>query len=85
MRAKGYAVSHVHLRHIFPFPANQCELLSRFKRILVPEMNMGQLITLMKAMDCPAATGLTKLEGQPFMVSELEVAISEAIKEVNNG
>ncbi len=85
MRAKGCAVSHVHLRHIFPFPANQCELLSRFKRILVPEMNMGQLITLMKAMDCPAATGLTKLEGQPFMVSELEVAILDAIEEVKNG
>ena len=63
MRAKGLSVSHVHLRQIFPFAANQCSLLSRFKRILVPEMNMGQLITLMKAMDCPAATGLTKLEG----------------------
>ena len=85
MRAKGLSVSHVHLRHIFPFPANQCALLSRFRRILVPEMNMGQLITLMKAMNCPAASGLTKLEGQPFLVSELENAISDAIKEVKNG
>ena len=85
MRAKGLSVSHIHLRHIFPFPANQCDVMSKFKRILVPEMNMGQLITLMKARDCPIATGLTKLEGQPFTVVELETAIDSAIKEVKNG
>ncbi len=85
MRAKGLSVSHIHLRHIFPFAANQCALMSKFKRILVPEMNMGQLITLMKAMDCPVATGITKLEGHPFSVLELEVAITEAITEVQNG
>ena len=56
--------------------------MSKFKRILVPEMNMGQLITLMKAMDCPIATGLTKLTGQPFTVAELEIAILEALKDV---
>lgn len=85
MRAKGLSVSHIHLRHIFPFAANQCEVMSKFKRLLVPEMNMGQLITLMKAKDCPKATGLTKLEGQPFTVRELETAISNAVQELQNG
>lgn len=82
LRARGLSVSHVHLRHIFPFAANQCEVMSKFKRILVPEMNMGQLIILMKAMDCPVATGLTKLEGQPFTVSELEIAILDALQDL---
>ena len=82
MRARGHSVSHIHLRHIYPFAANQCEVMSKFKRILVPEMNMGQLITLMKARDCPVATGLTKITGQPFTVVELEDAILEALKEV---
>ena len=82
LREHGLSVAHVHLRHIYPFAANQCELMSKFKRILVPEMNEGQLITLMKAMDCPVATSLTKITGQPFSVIELEIAIVDALKDL---
>ena len=76
MREKGHAVSHVHLRYLFPFAKNQCDLMARYNRILVPEMNMGQLITLMRDRGCPRATGLSKVTGRPFLISELEQAIA---------
>ncbi len=85
MRDRGLSVAHVHLRHIFPFPANQCKVMSRFKRLLVPEMNMGQMITLMKARDCPKASSLPKTTGQPFTVGELQAAIEAVLKEVQDG
>ena len=80
MRAEGYSVSHIHLRHLFPFAANQCWLMARFKQVLAPEMNMGQLITLMRAHDCPRATGLSKVDGQPFTIGELQTAIRNTIE-----
>ena len=52
MLAEGLSVAHIHLRHLFPFAYNQCELTSGFKHILVPEMNMGQLVTLMRDNNC---------------------------------
>ncbi len=76
MREKGASVAHVHLRHLYPFAYNQCDITNGFKRILVPEMNMGQLITLMQDNNCPHAEGLSKVTGRPFTVSELEEAIA---------
>lgn len=83
MRAEGQSVAHVHLRHLYPFAANQCDLMGSFKRILVPEMNTGQLITLMRNKLCPTATGLSKVTGRPFLIREITDAITaelEAIK-----
>ncbi len=79
MLAEGLSVAHIHLRHLFPFAYNQCELTSGFKHILVPEMNMGQLVTLMRDNNCPPATGLSKVTGRPFTVGELEMAIKEQL------
>jgi 2-oxoglutarate ferredoxin oxidoreductase subunit alpha len=80
MRTRGCKVSHVHLRHIRPFAANQSELLDGFKRILVPEMNSGQLVGLMRAEGCARAERLSKVTGRPFQVHEIEEAILSRVE-----
>ncbi len=75
MGADGLDVSHIHIRHIWPLPANLAELLGSFDEILVPEMNTGQLITLLRAEYLVPAEGLNKVNGQPFKVSEIEAAV----------
>ena len=70
-REEGYEVSHIHIRHIFPLPRNLGELLSGFDRILVPEMNNGQLLTLLRSTLAIPAEGLNKVSGKPFLVSEI--------------
>jgi 2-oxoglutarate ferredoxin oxidoreductase subunit alpha len=72
---QGVEVSHVHLRHIWPLPRNLGELLGRFDRILVPEMNAGQLLTLLRSEYLVPAEGLSKVSGKPFMIAEIEAAI----------
>jgi 2-oxoglutarate ferredoxin oxidoreductase subunit alpha len=71
LRDQGRAVSHVHLRHLNPLPGDLGEILSRFKRVLVPELNMGQLVRLLRAEYLVDAVGLNKIQGQPFKVSEI--------------
>ena len=68
-------VSHIHLRHLSPLPKNLRELLDGFDRILVPEMNMGQLSTLLRDQLGVDPVPLTKVTGQPFRVAELIDAI----------
>ncbi len=72
---QGHAVAHIHLRHIWPLPANLGTLLARYDRILVPEMNNGQLRTLLRAEYLVDAEGLSKISGQPFKIAEIEDAI----------
>ncbi|WP_425403061.1 2-oxoacid:acceptor oxidoreductase subunit alpha [Hwanghaeella sp.] len=74
-RAEGLDVSHIHLRHIWPLPRNLKDLLSGYEQILVPEMNTGQLVKLLRAEYLLPAEGLNKISGQPFKVSELDTAI----------
>jgi len=71
LREQGHAVSHVHLRHLNPLPADLGDVLGRFKRVLVPELNMGQLVRLLRAEYLVDAVGLNKIQGQPFKVSEI--------------
>jgi 2-oxoglutarate ferredoxin oxidoreductase subunit alpha len=80
IRTRGHKVSHVHLRHLRPFAANQSEVLAGFKRILVPEMNAGQLVRLMRVEGCPQAEALNKVTGQPFLVREIETAILNSLE-----
>ncbi len=77
MRAEGHSVSHIHLRHLCPLPANLGELLAKFDRILVPEMNGGQLLALLRSTYLLPAEGLNKVAGKPFMITEIEAAIGE--------
>ena len=75
LRDAGSAVSHIHLRHIWPLPRNLGALLGRYEKILVPEMNKGQLLTLLRSEFLVAAEGLNKVNGKPFLIAELEAAI----------
>ena len=78
-RSRGGSVGHVHLRHLNPFPANLGEVISRFGKILVPEMNLGQLLFLLRARYCIDAVGLNKVYGQPFQIEEVEQKIEEML------
>ncbi len=71
LRERGHAVSHVHLRYLNPLPGDLGDVLQRFKKVLVPELNMGQLVRLLRAEYLVDAVGLNKIQGQPFKVSEI--------------
>ena len=79
-RAQGLDVSHVHIRYIAPFPKNLGALLKSYDKVLVPEMNSGQLKTLLRDQFLVDAKPLTKVSGQPFTIAEIEAAIEEAIR-----
>ncbi len=81
LRAKGIDVSHIHLRYIWPLPINLGQLLSGFKHVLVPEMNTGQLTTLLRSRYLVNAQGLNKVSGQPFKIYEIEHEILERLEE----
>ncbi len=78
-RGRGLDVSHVHIRHIWPLPGNLGDLLRRYKRVIVPEMNSGQLKTVLRDQYLVDARPVTKVSGQPFKISEIEAAIEEAL------
>ena len=80
MRAEGYDVSHIHLRHIWPLPRNLGDLLRSYDRVLVPEMNMGQLSTVLRAEYLVPAESLSKVAGQPFKISEIMDAIRSRLE-----
>jgi 2-oxoglutarate ferredoxin oxidoreductase subunit alpha len=71
LRAEGHRVAHLHLTHLHPFPANLGEVLRRYRRILVPEMNLGQLSRLLRAEYLVDARSLSKVQGLPFRASEI--------------
>ncbi|HET9690681.1 MAG TPA: 2-oxoglutarate ferredoxin oxidoreductase subunit alpha, partial [Acidimicrobiales bacterium] len=75
VRSAGHKAAHAHLRHLNPFPANTGEVLGRYRRVLVPEMNLGQLRTLVRAEFLVDAVGLNKMSGQPFRAGEIERAV----------
>jgi 2-oxoglutarate ferredoxin oxidoreductase subunit alpha len=76
-RAKGIDVSHAHLRHIVPFPKNLGELLKNYETILIPEMNTGQLRSIIRDKFLVPAIGLNKIKGMPFATSEILAKIEE--------
>jgi 2-oxoglutarate ferredoxin oxidoreductase subunit alpha len=79
-RAKGHSVSHLHLRYLNPMPKNVGEILARFKHVLVPEINLGQLIKIIRSKYLVPATGFNKVRGLPFRSAELEREIEEILK-----
>ena len=78
--ADGKDVSHIHLRHIWPLPRNLGDLLRGFDKVIVPEMNDGQLKTVLRDQYLIDAQPLTKVTGQPFKISEIERAIDAALE-----
>jgi 2-oxoglutarate ferredoxin oxidoreductase subunit alpha len=78
-RAKGRRIGHVHLRYLNPLPRNLGEVLARYRQALVPEMNMGQLVLVLRAKYLVDARGYNKIQGKPFQQAELEAKIEEAL------
>jgi 2-oxoglutarate ferredoxin oxidoreductase subunit alpha len=74
-RSEGLAVAHAHLRHLNPFPANLAEVIGRYRRVLVPELNTGQLAMLLQARCGIEVTPLNKIQGRPFTVEEIAEGI----------
>jgi 2-oxoglutarate ferredoxin oxidoreductase subunit alpha len=79
-RAQGKSVSHLHLRYLNPLQKNIGEILYNFKHVLVPEINLGQLIKVLRAKYLVPAVGLNKVQGLPFKSSEIEEKIDEILE-----
>jgi len=78
--AEGMEVSHIHIRYLHPFPKNLGEILSRFDTVLIPEMNNGQLIKIIRDRFLIDAVGLNKIKGMPFTTSEIKSRMLELLK-----
>ena len=78
-RSEGHKVAHAHLIHINPFPKDLGEVLSRYKTVICPEMNMGQLSKLLRAEFLVDVQSLNKVQGQPFTTTELHETILVAL------
>ena len=75
LREEGVSVSHIHVRYLHPFPRNLGELLGQFEHVLVPEMNAGQLVTMLRSQFLIPAEGLNKVQGKPFKIIEVVDAV----------
>ncbi len=75
MRERGHKIGHVQLRHLNPFPRDFGEILHRYDRVLVPELNLGQLVKLIRARYLIDAKSYPKIKGKPFKESEIVEAI----------
>jgi 2-oxoglutarate ferredoxin oxidoreductase subunit alpha len=81
VRAEGHLVAQTHLRHLNPFPSNLGEVLKGYDRVLVPEMNLGQLSMLLRARYLVDAIGYNKVRGLPFTADELAGVITDITRE----
>ena len=79
VRVAGGRVDYVHLTHLNPLPANLGDLLRSYQRVLVPELNLGQLVRILRAEYLVDAQSLSKVKGQPFTAGEIQFAITEAL------
>ncbi len=75
----GASIAHAHLRYLSPFPANLAEVLANHKRVLIPELNMGQLAAVIRSTFPVEVESVAKIQGQPFKVSELVERISDSL------
>jgi 2-oxoglutarate ferredoxin oxidoreductase subunit alpha len=72
LQERGVSVAHAHIRHLSPFPANTGDVLRAYKRVLVPELNLGQLLMLIRARFLVDAVGYNRVRGKPFRIAEIE-------------
>ncbi|MGW7674587.1 2-oxoacid:acceptor oxidoreductase subunit alpha, partial [Streptomyces sp. NPDC054775] len=79
LRTAGQSIAQAHLRHLNPFPANLGDILHRYDTVVVPEMNLGQLTTLIRATYLVDARSYTQINGMPFKAEQLATALQEAI------
>ena len=79
-QTEGVPVSHVHLRYLNPLPADLGDIINRFKKVVVAELNLGQIVTIIRARYLVDAIGFNKIQGQPFYVYEVESKIDEILE-----
>ena len=72
---EGYRVSHLHLRHLNPFPNGLKEVIANFEKVIIPEMNAGQLLQIIRSEFMVPAIGLNKIKGLPFTIEEIKARI----------
>lgn len=80
MRTRGHKIGHVHLRHLNPLPNDLGDIMKRYKRVIVPELNLGQLVKLIRDRYLIDARPLSKIQGKPFQETELMSAIANALE-----
>ncbi|MBL0272656.1 MAG: 2-oxoacid:acceptor oxidoreductase subunit alpha [Chitinophagaceae bacterium] len=80
LQAKGHAISHAHLRHVRPFPKNLGDIIKNFDTVLIPEINNGQLIKIIRDVYFVDAIGYNKIMGVPITKTELVVKLEEMLK-----
>jgi 2-oxoglutarate/2-oxoacid ferredoxin oxidoreductase subunit alpha len=81
-RGRGKSVANAHLRHLNPFPKNLGAVLQNYKKVLIPEMNLGQLALLVRGKYLVDAISLPKVQGQPFKISEISERINEILADM---
>ena len=81
--SKGLSVAHAHLRYLNPFPKNLATLFASYKKVLIPELNAGQLRSLIRAEFLLDPTGLNKIKGKPFTIAEVESAIEHEVNSLS--
>ena len=79
VRNRGGRVAHAHLRHLFPLPSDLGAVLDRYDRVLVPELNTGQLLLVLRATHRVDAIGMAKVEGRPFAVAEIAARVADLL------
>jgi 2-oxoglutarate ferredoxin oxidoreductase subunit alpha len=79
-RAEGKSVAHAQLKYINPFPRNLGEVLARYDKVIIPEMNLGQLVKLIRDRYLIDPVSLPKIQGQPFRISEIHAAINSVLE-----
>ena len=84
LQKEGKEISLMHLKYIHPMPKNIADVIKNFKKIIVPELNMGQMVHVINAKFTCKAISYHKVEGLPFKISELKGAFSNALKELQN-
>jgi 2-oxoglutarate ferredoxin oxidoreductase subunit alpha len=80
VQAEGRAVAHTHLRYLSPLPSDLGDVMRRYKKVLIPELNLGQLRFLVRANYLVDAVGLNKVQGRPFSVTEIIQAIEQQLE-----
>ena len=80
LRRRGLAVAQAHLRHLAPLPRNLGDVLRRYRRVVVPEMNLGQLAQVLRARYLVDTIGYNQVRGLPFTAAELESMLEEVVK-----
>lgn len=82
LRGRGHQIAHAHLRHLAPLPGNLGEVLRRYERVVVPEVNLGQLAGVIRARYLVDAMSYNQVRGLPFTAAELDGMLEEVIKNV---